>query len=475
MSGNGKSERTKRLLGVLAYLFAFMGVLIFGILAFRRVKANALSIKQSLGFANLVLIEAGLLYLFIREVVYLVRPKLASREAGGMSEGQLAVLKTRGNVTLLISALIVILSYLGGLLLNKSSLVFPSSFSSIVFVLALALPVFIALIGQVTRARFKKSVEKFDALKMQRTFYEQRERALEAAKKTRSQLASNRQNAAVAAFLLAFCGIIMNFIAGLRGFSMLPLALVLIYSVLIIAAALARIRLRVPTVFIDESGAYVDKATFPKLYSLAERAASQVGCDGRVRLSLLPEGDIGIADLDGDVSLQTGVGLLLRLSEEELLAVWRHEFSRVKSGRGSKINEYNRWQTLGRSVFPLSRILDSLFFGDLDAEGAFLTRLHALGASPREEEKADDAMLTYCEKEVAASALIKTSMYALGEDAEPSEELLEGGEAPLTLRQRLAAMGVVEPRVLELESSSEYEAEKQKALELADALIKRRG
>ncbi len=504
-------KKLKQAVLIAALGFAFFGVLIGAALFAQRVDFSAPEKGARLALAGLALLGFFLLNLLVSAI-----KELRGVEKGGEEDGQTRVLKRRGALVLLFASLLALFAFSLGLLVQKPQLILPRFVYLLLFALAALLPVFIAVMGYSAGKRFADMLKEFYSEDFQRVFWEQREQAEEAAKKTEAQLAVNRQNAGVTAFMLALSGCVCAFTAGLLGFSPPLTALVLIPAALLAAAALNRIRLPIPAAFMEDDESYVSRADFPKLYELAERAAEQVGAGVKsgLKLAVLPNGNIGIGDFDGNISLQIGAQLLSVLSEEELLAILRHEFSHVRSNEGNKIMQYERWMALGRSIFPLSGILDRLFFTREDSEGAFLTVLHGFGNSVRDEEAADRAMLTGCDKRVAASALIKTGFLASFEyernsydtpsdfdgESVPDDlaskqnrelierialrkkawlsmiplEILSRSASHPTLKMRLEHFGVSKYEALEAEDSAELAAEKRRALEFSDAFYKKR-
>lgn len=499
---NGKM---KNALIITALFFALSALPIAGILALKGVEWSALSVGQSTLFASGVLLGFFLIMLL---VMYIRKNERSSDEE---TDKQVRVLKRRGVLTLVCAAAVVLLAFFLGRLMSAEH--YRAELIALLVCCAV-LPLALIAIGAWARAKLMAELGSYPDEEMYNTFLQQRELADEAAKKTKKQLDINRQNAGLLAGMLGFSGFGCAFFASLLRLSPMLTALIIVYSLLLVCAALNRIRLNVPAAFMDDSSYYVEKSEFPVLYSIAERAAKQVGCADGFRIAILPNhGSIGIADLDGKISLQAGVQLLSLLSEEELLSIFRHEFSHVVSEKGSKIARYVRWHALGRSIFPLCGVLDKLFFSYWDSQAAFLTELHRFGESVRQEENADRAMLIGCDKRVAASALIKTEFHSNFEFESnsydtPSEldgeripndlaarrnrELLERIELrkaewmrliPLeiharnashpTLKMRLAAMGAEDAVALPCEDSAEFTAEKQKALEFANGILEK--
>jgi Zn-dependent protease with chaperone function len=517
--------KMKNALIITAILFAFFALLIAGVIAVKGVEWRSVVWNEDMGHHTVVrslrmdwsylwqstLFAAGVLLEFFIIMLLVVYIRKNERSTEDETDKQIRVLKRRGVLTLVCAAAVVLLAFFLGRLMNAE--LYRAVFIALL-VLCAVLPFALIAIGSRARAKLMAELGGYPDEEMFNTFLQQRKLADEAAKKTKKQLDINRQNACILAWLLGFSGFGCAFFASLLRLSPILTAFVLIYSLLLVCAALNRIMLKTPAAFMDDSGLYVEKTEFPVLYSIAERAAEQVGCTDGFRIAILPNiGSIGIADVDGKISLQTGVQLLSLLSEDELLSIFRHEFSHIVSEKGSKIARYARWQMLGRSIFPLGAVLDRLFFSFLDVQAAFLTELHRFGESVRQEEKADRAMLIGCDKRVAASALIKTEFHSNFEFESnsydtPSEldgekvpndlatrrnrELLERVEKrkdewmrliPLeilarnashpTLKMRLAAMGAEDAKALPCEDNAEFAAEKKKALEFADGIFAR--
>ncbi|MBR3297805.1 MAG: hypothetical protein IKI64_01235 [Clostridia bacterium] len=499
------NRNTKNALIITALFFALFALPIAGILALKGVEWGALSVGQSTLFASGVLLGFFLIMLL---VVYIRKNERSSDDE---SDKQIRVLKRRGVLTLVCAAALVLLAFFLGRLINAE---LDRAVFIALLVLCAVVPLALIAIGLWARAKLMAELGSYPDEEMYNTFLQQRELADEAAKKTKKQLDINRLNAGILAGMLGFCGFGCAFFASLLRLSPVPAVLAIVYSLLLVCAALNRIMLKTPAAFMDDSSYYVEKTEFPVLYSIAERAAEQVGCTDGFRIAILPNhGSIGIADVDGKISLLTGVQLLSLLSEDELLSIFRHEFSHIVSEKGSKIARFARWQALGRSIFPLCGVLDKLFFSYWDSQAAFLTELHRFGESVRQEENADRAMLIGCDKRIAASALIKTEFHSNFEFESnsydtPSEldgeripndlavrrnrELLERIELrkdewmrliPLeiharnashpTLKMRLAAMGAEDAQMLPCEDSAEFASEKQKALEFANGILEK--
>lgn len=492
-----------------AVMFALMAVF------FPRIKqdnVNAFTAAERASFIAFCVLEAAVLAAVFFCVV---RFALLDSDKKKMTpDRQEKVLARRGTVTVLLAAAAAALTYFAGLFSSKALSFLPRGW----FVALLAVPAASVLIVSVSNVlrqlSFVNMIKKLRIEDGQKLFLEQREKAEEAAKESELKLAANRQDAAVSAVMTCLSGLLIAFSSGVLRLPTAAVIPLLLAAVFMLAAGFSRVRLRVPTAFIEDSGTEAKRSDFPRLHSLAGDAAKTVGAEGEIRILLLPGGDIGVSDLDGVISLMLGMEMVSSLSEDELRAVLMHEFSHVRSGKGNKALEYANWQSTGRSKYPLSGLANTLFFGMADLEGAFETEKYRYGRSVVEEANADLAMEKAAGKKTAASALIKTYFYSLflwEQGTYDSEPLLESETVPEdavtrrieefrartelmrekwlslippeilarnashpTMKMRLDALGVKEYEVLPGdEGSEEYLEERSRAIGAANAYSKK--
>lgn len=284
------------------------------------------------------------------------------------------------------------------------------------------------------------------------------------------------------------------------------------FSGIYILAALSRIRFPLGNEYFEDDETYVDAEDFPELYRLASKAQAQLGCKGKVRISIQSDCSAGIAKIGDTYSVTLGAVLLNILSEEELYCILLHEFSHMLpiSSAEDRQRFYSYWLSEDGNKQYFSE-LTSLPFSHLDAVYSFQFFLYDFAATLGREEAADRSMAQFADKKIAASALLKLNYYDLYEwedealDSEciyatkqPRKDVLRrsisrykrraaerkeawneltAAELPArnathpTTIMRLKALGVTDIRALELESSEEYTRDAEKAVDFIDKLV----
>lgn len=283
-------------------------------------------------------------------------------------------------------------------------------------------------------------------------------------------------------------------------------------AALLIMCPFSRIRFRVPQNVFDEDKTYVSEQQYPKLYALTKKAAQTIGCDGGIRIALLPNCNAGIAKIGQTYSVQLGVVLLCSLSEEEMFSVLLHEFAHMTADNSEQIKagNYNTWIYGGKTPHFASGITN-LFFCFFDGFYALQFSLYAYACAIGAESAADQAMLLSKDPAAVASALLKLKYYELfawekGVQDEPcmyeSEmpdqqfltkelesfrraieqrsgkwqqlidvEIQSRSASHPTLKRRLEALGIREPRLLVAPENRDYAKECEKAREYVAELI----
>ena len=257
---------------------------------------------------------------------------------------------------------------------------------------------------------------------------------------------------------------------------------------------------------------YTDPEKYPYLHGIARKAAECFGIKGKIRIMIMPDCTAGIAHIDRQYSLQLGAIMLDVLSEQELYQVLLHEFAHMTPGCIPSEKESILFETItSRESTKFDIILD-VIFSFFETLYAFEYSVYRTTASINIEKLADEAVLKYGDPEVAASALMKIHFYGFFQEyermAEPfykpesvradgTTELCRNYKKVLSereelwrnlvsieieprsashpiLRNRLAAIGVSEARLIENNTAepSEYHSEVQAAILEADDLMR---
>ena len=95
----------------------------------------------------------------------------------------------------------------------------------------------------------------------------------------------------------------------------------------LMAAAAQQILLPPPKAFLEEIDGFLPEEDYPQLYALAHRAAEETGWQGPVRLFITPLSGAGVGKVREVLCLRLGALTLGMMTQEELYAIFLHEFS----------------------------------------------------------------------------------------------------------------------------------------------------
>ena len=180
----------------------------------------------------------------------------------------------------------------------------------------------------------------------------------------------------------------------------------------LMAAAAQQIALPVPKAFLEEIDGFLPEEDYPRLYALAHRAAAETGWQGPVRLYMMPLSGAGVGKVRGVICLRLGALTLGMMTEEELYAIFLHEFAH-EGGENRRINreeDYYTFISQGRSPNALST-LTSFYYSYSDSVYALTYELYHYAAAIGIETRADRVMEQ--NPEAAAASLLKLKYYDL--------------------------------------------------------------
>lgn len=412
-----------------------------------------------------------------------------------------------------LSCVAVILILFCGLFTQKF---FDPSVHNIVEIIALCglfVPVICVIINMLLKYVFTRIFNKKSLSESQQYWLVHRENTQKYEKKKLSILKAIILANDLYSFFLGVCAISAAFCVGVIYDSSSSVS-ILFLTMIIINAATSRIRLKTPPSYFDEDKTYVPESEYPTLYALAKKAAEEIGCTEKIKISLLDDFNAGAAKISDTISIQLGVLLLNTLSESEVYCVLLHEFSHIKNeNKNQRINNYSNfiYSETGATNPNYFSALIRHFFTFSDALYNLQYHLYTYTVSLSREFAADKAMALYGEKEIAASALIKLKYYDLynwqkgtydspctmesetfdtdtlkneikgfKKSAESNEEkwcsfikdeILSRSASHPTLKMRLADLDVFDIKTLKLESSDEFIADCEKAIDYITALI----
>ncbi len=340
-----------------------------------------------------------------------------------------------------------------------------------------------------------------------------RENAEKTAKIKLKELQKIRRLCSVYTVFLSILAIDIAVIGGaLMGISPALYAIGILYSGLMFLSVYTRIHGKQKLV-LNPNAPSIEKEAYPLIYSLAAKAAERIGCITEIQIVLTWDCSASITRDSKKVYLQIGVILLNTLSDEELYAIFLHEFAHISNNNRESFREsqYNAWICEGGgSVDGLSAFLSNIYLKSA-TKYMFNYAIYQYASSVVEELRADKAMYEYGNAAIATSALLKTHydtmfFWESCVKNEPSifeseelkadylsnkttalkkaiaersafwndlilKEILANNATHPTLKMRMEAMGIDKPALADSKSSDEYIAEIQKALQFAEKLI----
>ena len=455
-----------------------------------------LSIVASLVFAALVGTENG----------KRIREKMKQSE-----QAQREPIPKRGGIMLVLTYVAVLGLMIGGIVLGS---VLPAQIKELcpwVMWGSCAVAALLLLISNLLGKWYVGRLEKQQVQQVQQFLHAHRLNADQIVPKKLALLKMLRRVTAVYAVVLGLMGVGVAVCAGIcyTGSTFVVLGLT---ASLLIMAALDRIRFKPPKALFDDNKCYVQTDAYPQLHALAEKAAAKMGCKGKIRIALLPDFNAGIARIHKTYSVQLGVMLLNLLSEEELYCILLHEFAHMTPDQQDGLYEryYNEWLDTGKTPHYFFW-LTNRFFVFPDVVYSLQHSLYQYASSIQVESSADRAMLLSQSPEMVASALLKLKYYELfdwekGTEDEPcvyepetpdphplakelqkfrkalevreedwrkllDVEIQSRSATHPTLKLRLEALDIREPKLVFAENSQAYQADCDQALAFVESLI----
>jgi len=292
----------------------------------------------------------------------------------------------------------------------------------------------------------------------------------------------------------------------------IPIAPILLYSYVVFIAVYSRIH-RSKNLSLENESTYITENDYPRIYSLAYKAAKELGCPYEIKILLSSVFNVSICKEKNRYLLQIGTVLLNTMTEEELYHIFLHEFSHVSAEKSAveKEKDYNNWISYRENEASNFINAVSRLYLFTDVVYSFNYMLYDYATSVITETSADRAMAKHGDPKIAASALLKlkyNDMYLWEEnvDDEPSifesetlekdylrniissfknaienraeywntlvdKEIIANNSTHPTLKMRLETIGVSEIKLADTQSSPEYTEESQKALEHIEDLI----
>lgn len=421
------------------------------------------------------------------------------------------VVRRRGAVMAALSLICAFFISVAGLNIGKNMDEASRTVFKCIFAVCLVIPIVTTVFNVVLKKLYVRKINNMQAVDLQNFIISHRDLAKETSERKLSLLRRLRIFTGIYAVILLLFGVGLAFCRGAMSDADLSGWCIFVSAILILSA-LSRIRFSTPKAVFEDDKTYIPESEYPELYRLAERAAEALQCKGRIKISVLPECNAGIAKIAGTYSIQLGVVLLSTMSKEEIYSILLHEFAHIKNAdaESEKTEEYNSFLCDSENMHFFSS-LTSFLFCYPDTVYSFEYFLYKYAASIMTESAADEAMVRFGNADAAASGLLKIKYFELfnwekgtsdGNSAFEAEEadkkcltkeidafkeaikvnsekwnslvdveILSRSATHPTLKMRLDALGVTDYKITESDDPIEYSEECAKALEYIEELI----
>ena len=382
-----------------------------------------------------------------------------------------------------------------------------------VLVIASLLPIFLLVANILLTKRYVKRINQAKVADMNRYLLRHREEAEETTVKGLKKLQRIRKTTALYAIFVWLCGGGIAVLGGMLYSVATALHLLfLFYAGTVFCAVYDRFHVE-KRIEPDKNWIQLAPNDYPTLYSLARRAADELGCREDIMILLSTDCNARILKDKGRYLLELGIVLLHIISDDELYCILLHEFSHVSQKHRASMREaryFTSFSNRAETHTGMDSFLAQLFLF-FDIRYSFRYSVYRYATSVVHESDADRDMARLGTPETAASALLKlqydnlyfwengvrdepsifasetlsanylTDKIATFRDAVESRhedwnalvdrEILANNATHPTLKMRLDILGIQEVKTLEYDGSDAYRAELQKALDKAEALI----
>lgn len=269
------------------------------------------------------------------------------------------------------------------------------------------LPLVLLGVSLLLNRLYTRRMERMDVRQIQEFLFSHRENARRTADEKQAFLSRWGLLTDIYAGVLFLLGLAVSFFGPLTAIQDLHVPITF-YGAFLLQCGLCRIRIPDRLAAKEGEQGEIREEDFPRIYGLAKQAADAVGCRCRVRIFFNGGFSAGLAN-DGKVcKLYLGLSLVNVLSEQELYAVFLHEFAHEVLERNGvmKLRKRQEWLCGERNPHFLSGLTDLMFLFP-DSLFVFHYSLYQYASSLAVEEKADSAMAEHGDVLAAGSMLMK--------------------------------------------------------------------
>lgn len=333
-------------------------------------------------------------------------------EPVSLTKGEIARKRT-GALLMWGSLVLAFAAQIGGILLWKQNDAWVTDMAKWVCGLGYLLGlVVLPLVSVLAVVLQKNHFEKMSVSEANAFVLSHREQAEQTAERKLCQLRSIRLASNGYGLLLFLLGLFLSFLSGYLYRADSNSVGRMFGAAFLMAASFQQIVLPVPQAFLEEIDGFLPEEDYPRLYALAHRAAEESGWHGPVRLYVMPLSGAGVGKVRDVICLRLGTLTLGMMTEEELYAIFLHEFAH-EGGENRRINreeDYYTFISQGRSPNALSN-LTSFYYSYSDSVYSLSYELYHYAASIGIETRADRMMARNAE--AAAASLMKLKYYDL--------------------------------------------------------------
>lgn len=324
------------------------------------------------------------------------------------------ILRRRGVLLLVCAGALGFATFLLGLIAENLS---SRNTAAWFFWICAILPVLLAALSVALQTSYFRRLEKKTVAQMQDFVLSHREQAEETARLKLRQLGFIRRLTACLAVFFAVLGVGCGFWGGiLTGSNTTFHVPVIFWSALLYLCALTRLRLPTPVALIEDDPYRASEEDYPVIYAIARASAKSQGWEGKIAIRFTDECNAGVRKEGDTCRLYLGVTLLNLLTEEELQAVFCHEFYHLLREENTDIREirYIDWLRVGGNPHFFNG-LAMLPYAFPDGVYALTFDLYRYADTISAETAADRAMTALTDADSAASALVKLKYHDLYE------------------------------------------------------------
>ncbi len=243
----------------------------------------------------------------------------------------------------------------------------------------------------------------FDARQAQEFYLERREQAIKDLPRVTRKITRLRKSINIYSVLLFVACIFTALASGILGFGIISAVLVL-FSAYFAFGILLRIKPIGNKTNVNE---YSKKSDYPYIYGLAEKAATDLGIKGRIRIIFTLSFNAAISKSGRNYTLMIGTELLNAATDDELYQILIHEFAHTTKDGNPEEKEFRLYGLITDRYRNKFVFLANALFALPDSIYTFEYSLYRAVSSVAKESAADKAINKHGTAQIAANALAK--------------------------------------------------------------------